>query len=567
MSFALLSGAGADFPPEMEFENAVGTGLGGLAVLFSENPVGGDDGTTAFTVGLFDRSADGGPEKVGDDIPVALVASDDPVTGRVVSGPDGGFLVMIRSVEGAVAAAKTTFDVLAFDALGEQTGQTSTTFDGKYQLFQLTERARGSDAPDWIFAEPFRGELLQLSVSTGVVSRIADLAEVSPGLALSDGTLVDSEFPFLDIDFSQDWAMRTLPGTGPADVFRFSGLGEFSGPSVFASGQTLAALTLSSLADMRLIVAKPGETPDAGVARIRFDPAIDAFANIVAVKGVGYLVVGMQSDRAAGGLAQTVLVDFDGDVIQRTTFAGLIDPDAGDVAVATLERAADDPIRLALLQEIAEFDGAASRDVSKGEVLTLSPKVDVTGTTRDDLLLGFDKDDEIRGAAGNDSIAAGAGDDLVLGGAGRDRIDAGAGTDQVEGGDDAIFGEGGADRIAGGFGADDLTGGGGRDRFEFESLSDSRGERIDEILDFSRAQGDRIVLKDIDAKSGSRRHDAFRVIGDDDFHGRKGELRAEATGDGVFTVQGDVNGDGVADLEIAVTLATGGAMGAGDFIL
>lgn len=41
-----------------------------------------------------------------------------------------------------------------------------------------------------------------------------------------------------------------------------------------------------------------------------------------------------------------------------------------------------------------------------------------------------------------------------------------------------------------------------------------------------------IVLKDIDAKSGSRRDDAFRFIGDDDFHGRKGELQAEETGRG-----------------------------------
>ena len=44
-----------------------------------------------------------------------------------------------------------------------------------------------------------------------------------------------------------------------------------------------------------------------------------------------------------------------------------------------------------------------------------------------------------------------------------------------------------------------LVGGGGADRFVYSDTDDSTPNGADRILDFSRAQGDRIDLRDIDA--------------------------------------------------------------------
>ena len=115
-------------------------------------------------------------------------------------------------------------------------------------------------------------------------------------------------------------------------------------------------------------------------------------------------------------------------------------------------------------------------------------------------------------------------------------------------GDDAIAGRGGKDVLVGGRGMDLLQGDGGADRFDFNSTSESAvGARRDIILDFDRAEGDRIDLRDIDAHAGRGGNQAFSFIGAQDFSGKAGQLRAE---NGI--VAGDVNGDGRADFQIEV---------------
>src|SRR6185436_14477579 len=63
------------------------------------------------------------------------------------------------------------------------------------------------------------------------------------------------------------------------------------------------------------------------------------------------------------------------------------------------------------------------------------------------------------------------------------------------------IGGAGNDTLSGGAGADVLDGGSGADRFVFDSAPGARN--VDEIVDFSAAQGDRIVLdNDIFAVGG-----------------------------------------------------------------
>ena len=86
----------------------------------------------------------------------------------------------------------------------------------------------------------------------------------------------------------------------------------------------------------------------------------------------------------------------------------------------------------------------------------------------------------------------------------------------------------------------------------------------DLILDFSRAQGDKISLSAIDANSLAGNNQAFTFIGTAAFSNVAGQLRYETSG-GVTTISGDVNGDGVADLQIQLSGSI--ALIASDFIL
>jgi Ca2+-binding RTX toxin-like protein len=137
----------------------------------------------------------------------------------------------------------------------------------------------------------------------------------------------------------------------------------------------------------------------------------------------------------------------------------------------------------------------------------------------------------------------------ILGGKGSDTISAGAGNDL----------------IWGNLGADTLKGGGGNDSFEYYSVAESTPQARDTILDLS--PGDRINLWTIDADGNAGNgNSAFAWIGSAAFSQVAGQLRAAQTQNG-WLVEGDINGDGVADLAILVQTANGHILTAADFIL
>ena len=133
----------------------------------------------------------------------------------------------------------------------------------------------------------------------------------------------------------------------------------------------------------------------------------------------------------------------------------------------------------------------------------------------------------------------------------------------MAGGDD-LFGDAGNDVLIGGAGADRLTGGAGKDQFTYNAVSESAGAARDLIMDFSRAQSDKIALGTIDANSVLSGNQAFTFIGTAAFSNVAGQLRYETPGV-ITTISGDVNGDGVADLQIQVSGTI--AFVASDFVL
>jgi Ca2+-binding RTX toxin-like protein len=157
----------------------------------------------------------------------------------------------------------------------------------------------------------------------------------------------------------------------------------------------------------------------------------------------------------------------------------------------------------------------------------------------------------VHGGAGNDTITGGTGSDFFLGNAGNDILNGG----------------GGNDFLYGGLGSDQLTGGAGFDAFRYQSVAHSTAASMDHILDFTDL--DRIDLSAIDANGNAGDgNQAFTFIGSSAFGNVAGELRAYQSGADWF-VEGDVNGDGAADLVIQVTITdpTLLGLGASDFNL
>ncbi len=131
------------------------------------------------------------------------------------------------------------------------------------------------------------------------------------------------------------------------------------------------------------------------------------------------------------------------------------------------------------------------------------------GDDGNDSLLGAGNFDDANGNMGNDTVSTGAGDDYCVGGKDLDLLFGGAGQDYVYGnlGDDTANGDDGNDTVRGGQGNDTLAGGSGDDFVSgdkgddtmtggagadlFHTFSDAG---IDRVLDFSVAQGDRVLL-------------------------------------------------------------------------
>lgn len=283
------------------------------------------------------------------------------------------------------------------------------------------------------------------------------------------------------------------------------------------------------------------------------------------------------------------------------------------------------------------FDALAAAGVFENDRDTLISIENLTGTARQDRLVGSDGSNVLNGLAGNDELFGGLGDDRLEGGSGNDVLNGGAGSDRMLGGigddiyyvdssgdivienpgegtdtvrstiasytltsdvnilyldgsqalngtgnaspntmngnglsnqllgldgDDKLYGNGGNDRLEGGAGDDFLkghagtdtyVGGTGADSFDWNTIAEAgKGSTRDVVLDFARGE-DKIDLSGIDARTNASGNNSFTFIGSAAFGGTSGELRYQ-TFDGSTAdytlIQGDVNGDRIADFEI-----------------
>ncbi len=120
-------------------------------------------------------------------------------------------------------------------------------------------------------------------------------------------------------------------------------------------------------------------------------------------------------------------------------------------------------------------------------------------------------------------------------------------------GDDYIVGGAGNDTIAGGGGTNVMYGGLGADTFVFRATTDALpGQNLTSIGDFSHADGDKIDLSGITILGGQPLH----FIATSVFSDTAGEVR-QTTINGNEAIEGDVNGDGVADFQIGIFTTAG----------
>jgi len=309
--------------------------------------------------------------------------------------------------------------------------------------------------------------------------------------------------------------------------------------------------------------------------------------------GDDFLYVDQGADVMDGGAGRDTMV-FNRAMVADWQ-AGVLDADIGGDSWQNWEAiqgsSGDDRIRTNSWGFAVELRGGAGNDV-------LAAGVD--GATAD-TLSGEAGNDQLDGGPGNDVLRGGAGADALVGAAGIDTASYYGGTtgvlaslvsgtasggeaqgDTLSGienlsgsqGSDSLYGNAGAnvlqgwngnDALIGRTGKDTLTGGAGTDRFQFTTIADSvNGANADRITDFSHAQGDRIDLAAIDARFTVVGNQAFSFIGTAAFTGVAGQLHYWRDA-GRTIVSGDVNGNGTADFNIALTGTI--ALVAGDFVL
>ncbi len=166
---------------------------------------------------------------------------------------------------------------------------------------------------------------------------------------------------------------------------------------------------------------------------------------------------------------------------------------------------------------------------------------------------------EVRGTNATDVIKSGHAPHLIF---------AGDGADQIRGGNgvDTIFGEGGDDKIWGTGGADILTGGLGRDQFRYFSVNDSAIGNADRITDFAIGQ-DRLIFVQIDTDTLAAGDQAFAFIGTAAFGATGAAQIRYRTLNNDLVVEADINGDGVADMEVILQNIGSQTLTAADFVL
>jgi Ca2+-binding RTX toxin-like protein len=161
----------------------------------------------------------------------------------------------------------------------------------------------------------------------------------------------------------------------------------------------------------------------------------------------------------------------------------------------------------------------------------------LTGNNRDNIILGLEGNDTLNGSGGNDYLDGGPGFDTIRGGAGNDTVYPGEFSDDI----DRIWGDAGADTFL------------FKEARDYELLSSVT------IRDFNFAEGDRIDLSQIDARTDIPGDQAFGWGGQGGSPGSGFLNYVNSSGpDGPhITLYANNDADGTAEMGLALDTVSG----------
>ncbi|MGL6515078.1 VCBS domain-containing protein, partial [Aeromonas hydrophila] len=210
------------------------------------------------------------------------------------------------------------------------------------------------------------------------------------------------------------------------------------------------------------------------------------------------------SDRIDGGAGDDILfgdaIHFAG--INGEGYAAIKQYVAGKLSAGSVT---DAQVHDYITDHASEFDQSSNND--KADVLI--------GGDGNDILFGQGGDDFLFGGAGNDILFGGAGNDTLYGESGNDTLYGGSGNDTLYGGsgDDTLSSGLGNDILVGGLGNDILKGDGGADTFTWLQGDTAVGSVAkDYVVDFSKAEGDKLDLSDLLDHDGSRNQNDLKSL-------------------------------------------------------
>jgi len=249
---------------------------------------------------------------------------------------------------------------------------------------------------------------------------------------------------------------------------------------------------------------------------------------------------------------------------------------------------------------VAKYSYTLTTDLENLTLQAGAGAINGTGTGTDNRITGNDSANTLKGNGGDDILDGGGGADTLIGGTGNDTyyvdnagdattelanegtdlvraragyvlgqnvenltLEAGAGniagtgnslSNAIQGneGNNALNGGDGADTLTGGAGADMLTGGAGVDTFVFAPGDTSAVYAQRDVITDFQIGVDKIDLSKIDANTLVAGQDIFHFNGYAGFDGTAGALRLTYNNAGVTMIEGDTNGDKVADFGIGL---------------
>ena len=320
---------------------------------------------------------------------------------------------------------------------------------------------------------------------------------------------------------SVSWAVTGLAGTGttPATAADFVGTALPKGTVNFGIGESSKIITVGVHGDIigenneRFAVTLSKPTNGATISKAMAEGVIlNDDTSLTIVRG--------NADRAEGNSGATTfsfVIRRAGDLTGSTSVNWATIGDASDFAGGTLPQGsvtfAPGEIGKGISLKVAGDTLVEPDDVFSVVLYGASGNAVIATQSAQGTILA---DDAIPNSAGNDTLIGTFGSDLFV----------------LTGGNDTVIGSAGVDRF----------------QFLPGSLGGAASSTVT-LQDFDRSLAEVLDLSAIDAIAGTVANDAFSFIGTASFGGNAGELRWTDTG-AARLIQGDVNGDSVADLTI-----------------